>query len=95
VSHPASSPAAGNWKENFRQLADKVSLLLERELYIAVALFLRSERGKNFSADAKVGRSHVRAFFGALEAQSDPPEIRHVHCSPGIVICAPTLSLQS
>ncbi|MGC1229034.1 MAG: hypothetical protein WA859_21375 [Candidatus Sulfotelmatobacter sp.] len=34
VSHPALSPAAWNGQKYFRQLTDKVSLLLGRELYI-------------------------------------------------------------
>jgi hypothetical protein len=68
-----------NGQENFRQLPDKVCLLLRREHQVAVALFLRGKRGENPASHTEVGCPHVRALLYSFEAQSNLAEICHFH----------------
>src|SRR5713226_1561906 len=73
------SPSARNGHENIRLLLNELRLLLWREHQVAIALLLRGERGEYFPLDTEVGRTHVRGFFSAWQAQSDPTKIRYVH----------------
>src|SRR5258708_39527775 len=46
---------------------------------VAAALTLGGKGGRDFAADAKVRRGHVRAFFGSVKAQGDSSEILRIH----------------
>jgi carbonic anhydrase/acetyltransferase-like protein (isoleucine patch superfamily) len=69
-----------NWQKDLRQLADEFGLLLRSEHQVAITIFLRSQRGEDSAAHAKIGRTHVGAFLGAFKAQSNSSEIRWLHC---------------
>src|ERR1700677_952839 len=74
-----ASPAARHRQEDLGLFRDEIGLLFRREHQVAVALFLRSERSENPSADAEVRRAHVRAFLGAGQAQRQPSKVRYSH----------------
>jgi len=95
VGHSHSSPSAVNGQEDVRQFADKVGLLLRGEHQVAVAFVLRCEGGEDAASHAEVGGSHVRAFFCALEAQSNAAEVGSIHgefCQGLSTFKSPTLA---
>src|SRR6266567_784347 len=59
VGRPHPSPSTMDGQENFRQLPDKLCLLLQCEHQVAVAIFLRGKRGENSASYTEVGRPHV------------------------------------
>src|SRR5208282_1143036 len=54
-------------------------LQLGSQHQVAVALFLRSQRGEDFAAHTEVRRAHVGAFLSPLQAQRNPAKVSHLH----------------
>jgi len=86
VSGSHAAPAARDGQKNVRLLSDEIRLQLGSEHEVAVAQVYCGQSGKNSAPYAEIHRSHVRAFFGTLEAQCNSPEIRRVHFIPSRLI---------
>jgi len=68
-----------NGQENFRQFRNEVRLEFRGKHQVTVTFVLRGEGGEDPALHPEVSCSHVRAFLGAFEAESDPAEIGCVH----------------
>ena len=84
VGHSHAAPTSVDGQEDVGQFLDEGCLLLGRDHQISIAELGRSERGENAAADTEIGLAHVRALFGAFEAESDTAEIGYLHCVPPV-----------
>jgi hypothetical protein len=76
-THPA--PAAGDWNEQIGRLTHELRLDLRCERQVSETVFDGSQSGENATAHPEVRRTHMRALFGAIEAQSDTTKIGSGH----------------
>ena len=79
MSGPHPSPPAMNGKKKLRHLLDKCRLLFGCQHQIPVTLLGGSQRGKDSSAHAEVGRAHVRPLFRPFQAKRYSPKITNRH----------------
>ena len=79
VGGAVSSPSSCDGKKDFRLCPGELRLLFRTEQQVAIALALRSQRGENPAAYAKVRGPHVRAFHRSFQAERNSSKIRDVH----------------
>lgn len=83
VGRAHAAPSAMNGEEDIGCFGDEVGLLPGREHEVSVTERFGGESGKDFAADAEVGRAHVRAFFGSVEAEGDAAKVSGSHGGAG------------
>jgi hypothetical protein len=85
VGDPHAAPASVDGQEQVRPLGDEGGLQLGCDHEVAVPLLKRSQRGKDATANAEICRAHMRALYGALQAQGNASKIRSVHTRSPLV----------
>ena len=83
-----ASPASGDGNEEVGLVGDKGLLQFRGEHNVAVALLDGGEGGEDAASYAKIYGSHVGAFFGAFEGESDAAEIGRGH---SLGVCAESM----
>ena len=79
VRRSMASPTASDGQEDFGPFVHEPGLRFRREHQVAVAFVLMRESGEDSAADAEVWRTHVRAFFDAVELEGEPAKVRDGH----------------
>src|SRR5262249_31769212 len=79
VGRAHAAPATVDGKEYVGHVGDEGGLLLGVEHEVTVAEFDGSESCEDAAANSEVYGSHVGAFLGACQAQSDAAKVLCIH----------------